>query len=232
MANVISAAASISIDDHDLIHIHLDDDLVTGDFYEAHKRRFLEYDLAASFGAWQYLLSDGTRQTHVNLIRPASGILDSKWFAESIATGRNNWAGALTNIVWSGKVFRDSLCSLAFRSTRIRHWGLSDIGALLDAAEHGAIHYDPTIETLFRTHDGQQTHNHESAAWRCAVVGWVAILWHLEHVGLISSDVASSERHHVAAQLAASADPRLQAAESLVCHREAFLAWWQQVSKY
>jgi len=137
--NIRNAYRFADPDDDDLVHVQLDDDMVSMTFYAAHIAAHESTNIEASFSVWHYLHHDEYERLSQNdrTATATHGLMPGGEFIRSILTDCNNWAGPLTTMVFRASVVRDCLLPAKFRSSGISHYGLADIGTLLDCAERG-----------------------------------------------------------------------------------------------
>lgn len=166
----------------DLVHLHLDDDVIFPEFYRRHAVLHAEAPgLAASvslrwltgldgrpFGTLPLPAFVGQSDRHV--VR-----LDVDRLIESTVVPCENWLGELSNMVFSARA------AARFPQPPRRgtsYFGLPDMSLLLEAAQDAPIAVLRDHLGGFRQHPGQTTANTQSPALKTAFLAWVAFALH------------------------------------------------------
>lgn len=177
----------------DLVHIHLDDDVIYPDFYREHVRAHSRAALGASVSLrWvtdsqgrpllALPLPDSVEQSAARMLKISSEAL----FASTVPACAN-WLGETSNTVFSlagARCYHDS------HMAGLSYYGLSDIGSLLNVSRQAPIAFIRDHLSGFRSNPQQSSSNLQSFALKCGHIAWTALALAARRDGRITDEQA------------------------------------------
>lgn len=175
--------------DADLVHIHLDDDVMYPDFYREHVRAHASAKVGASVSMrW---VTDVNGRPLATL--PVPDFIDQHsarslqipaeaMFASTVPKCAN-WLGEISNTVLSAEGARH-YCDA--RMAGLSYYGLCDIGTMLSVSRQAPIAFIRDHLSGFRSNPQQSSANTQSFGLRCGHIAWVALALAARREGRIS----------------------------------------------
>ncbi|MGP1717882.1 MAG: O-linked N-acetylglucosamine transferase family protein [Methylophilus sp.] len=177
MTNIVHLFAQCD-DEHDLIHVLFDDDLVYPRFYEKHVQAHLEENVGVSVSYRWFCNEKGQPYAvtpvpdFVNASQSANVSLDADQLFGSTIPHCNNWLGEFSNAVFTLDAVK---LYGRYRMADVPYYGLGDIGVFLEIALNQKVILVKEYLGAFRQHGNQHSVQGDSRVFKCGVVAWVAL---------------------------------------------------------
>ncbi len=194
-----------------LVHLMMDDDLLTARFYERHvaahdaaigeavtasvSRRVLVDDRSQVLGEFPVPAAIRARAATLPSNPPLT--FDFATLAATTIPACDNWLGELSHAVFT----RDAAMQLLHSTLgRLSTYGLGDIGLLLQAAQRGRVAWIDEHLGGFRQHATSSTSARRSFGHRCGYLAWAALALDAWSLGAIDARGAATAIAHVVRQ--------------------------------
>lgn len=177
----------------DLVHIHLDDDVIYPDFYREHVRAHSSATVGASVSLRWVTDSKGRPLAALPLpdFIEQSGARSLKISSEALFASTvprcANWLGETSNTVFSAEGAR---CYHDSHMAGLSYYGLSDVGTLLNVSRQAPIAFIRDHLSGFRTNPQQSSSNLKSFAIKCGHLAWTALALAARRDGRITDEQA------------------------------------------
>ncbi len=166
-------------EEHELIHVLFDDDLIFPDFYLAHQTAFSRYPSARCVVSFRWFLSE----LNIPIGAPPVPVfvrfgdryqpIPLHLLASSTVPFVSNWLGELSNTTFRGRTAAERIFDVCNPSLPV--CGLEDIGTFAKFSDEGSLLLMADFLSGFRVSSSNNTANKQSENFKAAVLGWVPI---------------------------------------------------------